>query len=301
MSKSYTERITSKATETRVSTIKPRGFRLSAVSTGRHAALIAVSVVFLIPFYWMIASAVKDNTEIFAQPIVWWPTPAKWENFVTALNYPGFPYLHLLWNSVYYTGAVIIGNTISCAAAGYGFARLRFPGRNLLFIISISTMMIPSIVIFIPTFVLFKHMGLIGTYGPLIIPQLFGDAFYIFMLRQFFLGIPLELSEAARIDGAGEFRIFAQIMLPLVRPAIMVVVVFTLVYTWQDFFGPLIYLSDPNKYPLSLGLFAFQAQRTTEWALLMAAAALVTLPLILVFIAAQRYFLEGITMTGIKG
>jgi multiple sugar transport system permease protein len=191
---------------------------------------------------------------------------------------------------------------LSCAAVGYGFARLRFPFRNALFAITISTMMIPTIVTFIPTYVLFKYLHLIGTYAPLILPNFFGNAFYIFMLRQFFLGLPWELSEAAKVDGAGEWRIFWQIMLPLVRSALLVVAVFSLVYTWQDFFGPLVYLSDPNQYPLSLGLFAFRAQRTTDWSLLMAASTLTTLPLVALFFVTQRYFLQGITLTGgIKG
>jgi len=267
----------------------------------RHLSLITVSAIFMLPFYWMIISALKDNAQIFAQPIKWWPDPVHWDNFTRAMTYPGFPYFRMLWNSIYYSGLVTLGTVVSSAAVGYGFARLRFPGRGLLFTITVSTLMIPAIVTFIPTYVLFKALGMIGTYAPLIVPRFLGDAFFIFMLRQFFLGIPWELSEAAKMDGAGEFRIFWQIMLPMVKPALMVTAVFTYLYTWHDFFGPLIYLSDPNKYPLSLGLFAFKAQRTTDWDLLMAASTLVTLPLVVLFAFTQRYFLEGITMTGIKG
>ena len=275
--------------------------RKRLLSVARHALLATFAFVFMVPFYWMIASALKEKSQVLTQPIVWWPDPIRWDNFVTALTYPGFPFLRFLWNSIYYSGFVTIGTVISCAAVGYGFARLRFPGRDFLFVITVSTMMIPSIVTFIPTFVLFKTLGLLGTYTPLIAPAFLGNAFFIFMMRQFFMGLPWELSDAARVDGASEFRIFWQIMLPLVRSALMVVAVFTFLYTWHDFFGPLIYLSEREQYPLSLGLFAFRAQRTTEWHLMMAASTLATLPLVGIFFMTQRYFLEGISMTGIKG
>lgn len=272
-----------------------------AVAVGRHVILIAVSLLFVLPFYWMLTSALKDDTQILSSPITWWPDPIRWENIPQVLDYPGFPYLRMLWNSVFYSGMVTIGTVISSAAVGYGFAKLRFPGRNVLFIVTVATLMIPPLIIFIPTYVLFKVMGLIGSYAPLILPQFLGSAFFIFLLRQFFMTIPTELSDAARVDGAGEFRIFWQIMLPMVKPALAVVAVFTWLGTWHDFFGPLIYLTEPESYPLSLGLFAFQAQRTTEWALMMGASALVTLPLIVLFAFTQRYFLRGIALTGIKG
>jgi multiple sugar transport system permease protein len=254
-----------------------------------------------VPFYWLAISALKDNSQIFAQPLQWWPHPIRWDNVLGVLHYPGFPFLRFLWNSVFYAGCVSLGTVLSCAAVGYGFAHLYFPGRDLLFAITISTMLIPGIVIFIPTFVLFKYLGLLGTYAPLIAPAFLGNAFFIFLLRQFFLGLPQELSDAARVDGAGELRIFWQIMLPLVRPALMVTALLSFIWTWHEFFGPLIYLSDRSQYPLSLGLFAFRAQHTTEWSLLMAAATLTTLPLVVLFFCTQRSFLEGMTFTGIKG
>lgn len=281
--------------------VVPPRRRSRLTSVGRHALLIVVSLFFLLPFYWMATAALKDNSQIFAVPIKWLPDPFHWENFVTVLNYPNFPYLQMLGNSVFYAGTVTIGTVISCALAGYGLARLRFPGRNTIFLLTLSTLMIPTIVTFIPTYVLFRYFGLIGSYAPLIIPAFLGNGFYIFLMRQFFMTIPWELSEAAKMDGASEFRIFWQIMLPLVKPALMVVAVFSILYTWQDFFGPLIYLNDASQYPLSLGLFAFKAQRTTDWAPLMMGSMLVTAPLIAVFVFAQRYFLEGITMTGMKG
>jgi multiple sugar transport system permease protein len=267
----------------------------------RHVLLVAVAIAFLVPFYWMAISALKDNGQIFARPLQWWPHPVQWDTMLRALHYPGFPFLRFLWNSVFYAGCVSLGTVLSCAAVGYGFARLHFPGRNLLFAITVSTLLIPGIVIFIPTFVLFKYLGLLGTYAPLIGPTFLGNAFFIFLLRQFFLGLPQELSDAARVDGAGEFRIFWQIMLPLVRPALLVTALLSFIWTWHEFFGPLIYLSERSQYPLSLGLFAFRAQHTTEWGLLMAASTLATLPLIGLFFCMQRAFLQGITLTGIKG
>ena len=267
----------------------------------QHAVLIAVAATFLVPFFWMATSALKTNQEILARPIVWWPGDLRWENFREVLDYPGFPFLRFLGNSLFYAGAVTIGTVLSCASVGYGFARLRFPGRNLLFVVTLATMMIPEVVTFIPTYVLFRWLGLLGTYAPLILPNFLGNAFFIFMMRQFFLGIPWDLSDAAKVDGAGEWRIFWEIMLPLTRSALVVVAVFSFLWTWHDFFKPLVYLADTDLYPLSLGLFAFRSQHSTEWGLMMAAATLTTLPLIALFFVAQRYFLEGITVTGIKG
>jgi multiple sugar transport system permease protein len=280
------------------SRFKPQRYLLTAL---RHLVLILVSVAFMFPFYWMLITALKENIKVFTYPLEWLPHPAHWDNFSTAVNYPGFPFWRYLWNSTYYAVSVTVGTALSCAAVGYGFARLRFPGRDFLFYITLATLMIPGIVTFIPTFILFKALGMLGTYTPLILPAFLGNAFFIFMMRQFFQGLPVELVDAARVDGANEFRIFWQIMLPLVRPALLVMAVFTFLWTWHDFFGPLVYLSENNQYPLSLGLFAFRAQRTTEWSLMMAASTLVTLPLVVIFFFAQRYFLEGIKLTGIKG
>jgi multiple sugar transport system permease protein len=279
-----------------------RGF----IAVVRHVILIGVTIAFMLPFYWMAISAFKPNEMVFSQPVQWWPNPVRWQNFWEAAAYPGFPFLRFLWNSTFYASGVTLGTVISCAAVGYGFARLRFPGRDLLFTVTVSTLMIPAIVTFIPIFLLFKALGVLGSYTPLILPSFFGysffgSAFFIFMMRQFFLGVPTDLADAARVDGAGEFRIFWQIMLPLVRPALIVMAVFTFLWTWHEFFAPLVYLSNQNLYPLSLGLFAFRAQRTTEWGLMMAGATMTTLPLVILFFFAQRYFLEGIRFTGLKG
>ncbi len=268
---------------------------------GAHLVLIAFAIMFMLPFYWMIVSSLKTNQQMFTNPIQWFPAVPRWENYPNEINYRNFPFVRFLWNTVFYSVSVTLGTVISCAAVGYGFARLRFPFRNVLFYITIATLMIPFIVTFIPTYILFKNLGLLGGYAPLILPSFLGNAFYIFMMRQFFLGLPNELGDAARVDGAGHFRTFWQVMLPLVKPALMVVAVFTFLGTWNDFLGPLIYLGDNQLFPLSLGLYAFRAQRTTEWALLMAASTITTVPLIIVFFFTQRYFLEGIKLTGLKG
>lgn len=276
-----------------------------------HILLIAIAIAFMVPFYWMLVSSLKTKETMFTNPIEWLPRVWNWQNYPNAINYPNFPFLRFLWNSTYYAVAVTVGTVISCAMVGYAFARLRFPLREPLFVVTIATLMIPWMVTFIPTFILFKELDtftsrfigvkMLGTYWPLVIPAFGGNAFYIFMMRQFFKGLPTELADAAHVDGAGEFRIFWQIMLPLVKPAMMVMAVFTFLATWHDFFGPLIYVSDNRQFPLSLGLYAFRAQRTTEWALMMAAAAVSTVPLIIVFFFTQRYFLEGVKLTGIKG
>jgi multiple sugar transport system permease protein len=295
------ERRLQTATRIDTSAVTTRARRAWVGSLARHALLIIVAALLLLPFYWMVVSALKSNSAIFARPLQWWPNPVQWQNIGDTIGSRYFPYLRLLGNSVFYAGGVTIGTVLSCAAVGYGFARLRFPGRDLLFGITLATLMIPPIVTFIPTYVLFAKLKLIGGYTPLILPAFFGNAFFIFMMRQFFLGIPRDLSDAARIDGAGEFRIFWQIMLPLVRPALMVVAVFSILYTWHDFFGPLIYLQDQSQFPLSLGLYAFKSQRTAEWARIMMGSFLTTLPLIIVFLFTQRYFLRGIATTGLKG
>jgi ABC-type glycerol-3-phosphate transport system permease component len=283
------------------STVRGDLFWKRAIPILRHMILVVTTFVFLLPFYWMLISAFKDNSMVFSTPIQWLPNPVRWQNFPEALNYPGFPFLRFLGNSLFYAGTVTIGTLISCTMAGYAFARLRFPGRNLLFSLTIASLMIPAIVTFIPVFVLYKNLGWLGGYLPLVVPAFFGNAFWIFMMRQFFQTMPEELADAGRVDGASELLVFVRIMLPLVRPALVVMAVFTFVWTWHEFFGPLIYLSDQEQYPLSLGLYAFRSRRITEWGLLMAGAVLTTFPLIILFFFAQRQFLEGVKLTGLKG
>ena len=270
-------------------------WRDTLAAVGRHGSLLAVGAVLMLPFYWMASSALKATAQIFARPTQWWPDPPAWENLVNILDYPGFPYWILLGNTLFYVAFVTVGTVISCAAAAYSFACLRWAGRDSLFALTLMTLLIPAIATFLPTYLIFARLGLTGSYLPLILPAFLGNAFFIFMLRQFFLGIPRELFDAARMDGAGEIRIFLQIAMPIVRPALIVVAVFTILYTWHEFFGPLIYLQDPEDFPLSLGLYAFRTQRATEWGLSMTGALYMTLPLIVLFALGQRYFIRGVT------
>lgn len=265
-----------------------------------HALMLAIAALFLLPFWWMLISAFKDNATIFATEITWFPDPIRWENLRGLFTRPDFPFLQQFWNSVFYAGSVTIGTVLSCSVAAYAFACLRWRGRDLVFGLTIATLLIPAIVTFLPTYVGWARAGLVGTYWPLVAPALLGDAFYIFMLRQFFLGVPRELLDAARLDGASEFRIFWQIALPQATTALVVVALFTIVYTWQEFFGPLIYLQDKEDLPLSVGLYTFRSQRAVEWPTTMMGALITTLPLIILFLFTRRLFREGLANSSLK-
>ncbi len=265
-----------------------------------HAAMLLIAAVFMLPFYWMAISAFKNNAEIFANPITWWPDPIRWENVRLLFDRPDFPFLQQFLNSVFYSGMVAIGVCLSCSLAAYSFACLRWRGRNLVFGLTICALLMPPIVTFLPIYLAWSRVGLSGTYVPLILPAFLGDAFYIFMLRQFFLGIPRELMDAARLDGASEFRIYWQIVLPQVRTPLVIVALFAIVYTWHEFFAPLIYLRDPQDFPLSLGLFTFRTQREVEWSLSMMGALFTALPLVILFLFTQRLFQRGLVTSGLK-
>ncbi len=280
---------------------RQRSSRRLLVELARYTVLTAVALLWLIPFLWIIITSLKPLEQVFARPPKWIPEPILWRNYIDALTNPGFNFPRLLWNSVFYSGLSTIGIAASCALVAYGFARMRFWGRDFWFLVMLATMMLPGVVTMIPTYVLFRVIGWVGGYAPLIVPSFFGYAFYIFLLRQFFLNLPWELTESAKVDGAGDLRIFLSIMLPLVRPALMVTVVFNFLGCWNDFMGPLIYLSDSSKFPLSLGLYAFQTKYQRAWNLMMAASLVVTIPMMILFFAAQRQFIEGITITGLKG
>lgn len=269
---------------------------------GRLAVLATLSIgalVFAMPFLWLLSSALKDPANIWLFPPQWIPNPVRWRNFSEALTSAPFP--------IYArnTLIVVIGNEIgvllSASLAAYGFARLRFPGRDPIFFVLLSTIMLPWAVVMVPSYIIFKQLGWLDTFLPLIVPQWFGGgAFNIFLLRQFFRSIPADLSDAARIDGSGELGIYARIVLPLARPALAAVAIFTFLQHWNDFMAPLIYLSKPSNLTLQLGLAAFRDVYSTQWNYLMAASVVVVIPSILVFFLAQRQFVQGITMTGIR-
>jgi multiple sugar transport system permease protein len=264
--------------------------------------LIAVpmSVTFLFPLYWMAATSLKSMEQAYAFPPVWFPEPIMWSNYVKIFT--ELPFWTFTLNSVIITVANTVGVVFTSAMVAFGFSRLRAKGRDLLFIILISTIMLPSQVILVPTFILFKYLKWINTYWPLVVPAFFGGgAFNIFLLRQFFMSIPFEYDEAAIMEGANWFTIFWKIMLPLSKPALATVAVLNIVATWTDFFGPLIYLNDLNKMTLAVGLSFLRGQRTAALTLLMAGSMFSTVPILIIFFLAQRYFVEGIQLSGLKG
>lgn len=263
-----------------------------------HIVLIVASFFFMIPFLWMVSTSLKPLDQVFTFPPEWIPKPVQWSNYIDAMNY--IPFFTYLKNTIIITLFSTLGAVISCPIVAYSFAKLKWPGRNILFMITIGVMMIPGQVTMIPLFLLFEKLGLVGTPYPLIIPAFFGIPFYIFLLRQFFMGLPDSLREAAKIDGAGEFRIYWQIMLPLAKPAVLAVGLFQFMASWTDFIGPLLYLTDSVQYTLSLGLQQFQSQKGSEWGLMMAVSTMMTLPVIILFFFLQKTFIKGITFSGIK-
>ena len=278
------------------------------LSIVKHLALLALGLSFLIPFWWMVATSLKPNTAIFHVPPLLLPIqdPAAWdrlvfENYPRAFTFTRPPFTTFIWNTIVIAGLSMAGTLFSSPLAAYGLSRIRWPGRGLLFGITLSTLFLPAFVTLIPLFLIYRTVGWIGTPLPLIVPHWFGDAFFIFLLRQFFLTIPLELSEAARIDGAGELRIYTNIILPLAKPALASVALFEFLARWRDFFGPLIFLTRKETYTISLGLNFYRYEYDTEWGLMMAMSVCVTLPIIILFFFVQRTFIQGITLTGIKG
>lgn len=260
---------------------------------------ITAAFLFLLPLFWMISSSLKPNYQVLQFPPQWLPKPIRWQNYPEALTY--VPFGRYAINTLFVTIMTMVGHILSSTMVAYGFARLRAPGKNFLFMLLLATMMLPYPVTMIPVYVGFNTLGWINTFRPLIVPAFFGNAFYIFLMRQFFLTIPPDLEDAGRIDGASTWQIIWYIILPVVKPAIATVGIFTFQSTWNDFLPPLIYLHDQSKYTLSLGLSFFRSNYDVKWAYLMAASLAVTLPVILVFFVAQRTFIEGITLTGLKG
>jgi multiple sugar transport system permease protein len=262
-------------------------------------AVVICAILFALPIYWLIITSLKAVDEVFADPLVWWPRQLVWSNYPQALQQ--FPFLRYLANTITIAVPVAIGTTFSSAFVAYAFSRLRWRGRDAVFYLILGTLMIPNWVTLVPLYILFSKMGWLDTYKPLIVPAFFGDPFSIFLLRQFFLRQPQELVDAARVDGASHLRVFLQIMLPLSRPALVVVALFAFINSWTDFFNPLIYLSSPEKYTLQVGLFSFFGLHVVNWPGLMAAASVILMPIAIIFVLAQRAFIEGITFTGLRG
>ena len=261
-------------------------------------AAVVVAILFLLPLFWMISSSLKPNYQVLESPPRWLPHPIVWSNYPEALTY--VPFGRYALNTLFIAGMVILGHVLSCTLVAYGFARFRAPGKNALFLVLLATMMLPYPVTMVPLYILFSRLGWVNSFWPLIVPAFFGSPFYIFLLRQFFLTLPPELEDAARVDGANTLQTIWHIILPASRPAMATVAIFSFQATWNDFLPPLIYLHDQAKYTISLGLSFFRSTYDVRWGYLMAASLVTMLPVVIVFFLAQRLFIQGITLTGLK-
>ncbi|EOS7859873.1 carbohydrate ABC transporter permease [Enterococcus hirae] len=261
-----------------------------------YLLMMAIGIVLITPLLWMVFTSLKPMEEIVRYPPTFFPEKIVWQNYLDTIT--AFPFWRYARNTLLITVLVVFGNVLSNSFIAYGFAKLDFPGKKLMFALVLSTMMIPGFVTMIPQYVLFSKIGWVGTYLPLIVPSFFGNAFNIFLMRQFYLSINDELIEAAEIDGANHFYIWSRLMLPLTKPALITIAINSFNAAWNDFLGPLLYIQDQEKYTLQIGLQVFQNQATTQWNYLMAGATLVLILTILMFFFAQRYFIEGMDLTG---
>jgi len=264
-----------------------------------HAVMIVCCILFIFPFLWMALTSFKTPQEIFQWPPRMFPKEWSFSNYQEVLT--AVPLLRMLLNSLFVAVAVTAGTLLFSSLAAYSFARLRFKGKDLLFSMYLGTMMVPLMVTLIPTFVIMRKLGMVDTYYALIVPGFFGNAFGTFLLRQFFMTIPRQLDEAARIDGCGYFGIYSRILMPLMKPALASLFIFTFMGVWNDFLWPLVVIQTESVKTITLGLASFQGLYTTKYHLLMAAAMISVLPVLVAYISSQRYFIEGITLTGLKG
>jgi len=273
-----------------------------------RVVLILFCLIFIAPFYWMVVSSLKSVQEASAFPPTLIPQAWRWQNFIDAINY--IPFGLYAVNSLVITVGATIGAVLSNTVIAYGFSRIQWPGRNKLFYLCIATIFLPYPVVLVALFDIFSKLPSFGIQGghswintflPLIVPAFFGNPFYIFLMRQFMMGIPRELSDAARVDGASEIQTFWNVILPLTKPAVTVIGILAAVAAWNEFLLPLLYLQENDKYPLAIGLAFFTSEHDVAYNLLMAASTLIVLPVVVVFILAQRYFIEGITVGGVKG
>ncbi len=271
----------------------------SATPIGKHATLLIIAALFALPMLVMFFGSLKTPEELARNPYGLLPETWRWQNYPDALS--AIPYWRYLWNSLLLCTGCVVGATLSCSVVAWGLSQIQWKGRKLTFAIVIATMLLPWQVTMVPRFVLIAELGLYDSLWAIILPTFLGDAFFIFLLRQFFMSIPKELLDAGRVDGLSEWGLFWRIGLPLSRPAIATVAVFQFVYTWNDFSGPLLYLNDPEKFPLAYGLERFVSSYGDQTHLLLAASVMFTVPIIVLFFFAQRTFIQGITTTGLKG
>jgi multiple sugar transport system permease protein len=273
-----------------------RGRLLEAI--GRHALLIVVLIIFLAPLVFVVGTSLMSTDQVLTTAII--PRPFRWANFHDVFQ--AAPLVRYFLNTLLIAGLSTIGTVVSSVPVAYALARFRFRGRNALFVVFIAAMVLPPQVTVVPLYVMFAHLHWTGTPAPLIVPSFLGDAYSIFLLRQFFLTVPQDLLDAGRIDGAGEFKLLLRVFLPLVRPAIAAVALFSFFYAWNDFFNPLLYLgSNPNWSTLSIALASFRTAHSVEWNLTMAATMVFVIPVVVVFFFAQKAFVQGVTLTGVKG
>lgn len=264
-----------------------------------YTIIIVIGLIFLLPFVWLVLSSFKESSDLFANPPRWLPSVWTVENYVK--GFTGFPFFLYFGNTMMIIAFNIVGGLISNTLVGYSFARIRWKGRNAVFYLVLLTMILPFHVTMVPLFLMYQKIGWIGTFLPLIVPSFFGNAFFIFLIRQFFIGIPFEISEAAKVDGASEFHIYFSIILPLSKPVIVTVMIFTFINCWNDFLGPLLFLTDNSKYTLSIGVQQLMSQNDPRWTLLIAVGVAMTTPVLIIFFALQKYFIEGIAFSGLKG
>jgi multiple sugar transport system permease protein len=281
---------------------RPRGGPEQESRAGRLATYVVtvlLTLIFIFPLIWMVLTSLKPLPQAVSYPPVWWPHPFLFSNYPNSLA--SEPFLGYFGWTFYYGITTVIGVVVSSSLVAYGFSCLEWKGRDQIFYVMVATLLLPFVVTLIPLFVLYKDIGWVGSYKPLVIPTFFGSSvFSTFLLRQFFMGIPGPLLDAGRIDGASEFYIYRRIVLPLAKPALASVALFQFIYAWNDFLGPLIYISKASLYPISIGLDEFLGQYTTNWSWLMAATAVAMLPVVVLFFLTQRYFVEGVTVTGLK-
>ena len=285
-----------------------RRYRSLGVSTTRtlvHASLYLIltagALVAIVPMAWTASSSLKDTAHIFTLRVQWIPNPILWHNYVELFE--RLPFLRFIRNTLIIVASNVVSAVLMGSLAGYAFARLRAPGKHVIFLLVISTMLLPGQVTLIPRYIIFKVLKMIDTYGPLVLPGwLGGGAFEIFLFRQFFLSLPVELDDAARIDGCGTLRIYWSIVMPLSRPVIATIAIFDFIWAWSDFFNPLIYLNSMEKFtlPLALATLRRSADWSTRWELVMAGSVLSIIPMIVIFFLGQKYFVRGIALTGIK-
>ncbi len=264
-----------------------------------YALLIGIGIVMVFPFYWLLRSSLMDRLEIFTMPIKWIPQKLMLANYTEAFT--GIPFLVYFKNTALLVIVNVVATIISSSFVAFGFAKINFPTKNFWFTVVVATIMLPATVMIIPQFIGWKLAGAYDTFWPLMLPAFFGSSFYVFLLRQFFSTIPKEYDEAALVDGANYFTIYYKLILPMSGPALTTVGVFTFMNTWNDYVAPVLYLSSESKYTISLGLRTFLGLYTSQWELLMAAATIAMLPMLIVFFFAQKAFIGGANLTGVKG